>query len=1055
MGGGGGPFSIIVDPIGTILGAISPALGDIWTTLGKWTGIYYVQNFLADNIIAPIVKFLFGLEDKDIYEVDVIAVKMFQEDLYKKTQLDLVTNYMKKEEYDAKNYALDFANTGDKQFGKYYRTGKWYYVDYLPQLRVTGTTMPTVDIKTIIERQISDTIFIKDVLLYTPSDNDWCKYQLQEKYDYDVGGDFVKIDNNYYKFNSCSYGNSLFSVSLSPITTVNAKVYEITTVTVNPVSKVNIKVYEIDTGAIVTKNLRVETSTNTAIGTAYEELTTIVYNRNTITVEPILETVTTKNPDGTTKIETVHKNDLVTITKTKITEIYITSSNQLAAKGEEVLNTSSTQVIAGSITPSETTEIVSEETAFHYVKFSSKTETKIYYYPDSDRIFKSDANVIESELDLIDEPIELIKASDKKVTTEAVELFEVTRKRRTLETDADGNVITDTTEIISTSYNQLTGSQTEYDTSTLISEIGISDNEIERTVVTKRTSYSSKETGALLSTIDEVISDTSKAVPIGTGHSYTNIVLLSDGTITTESSSNYTVSVPSHNNARLYFVRYATSLGRERLWVYDAGTNAYPSLSTPYEYSTDIEAYPITMLRNYYFDINEYNVDSKYGRDRPAAITKKRYDSTVEVLNAIGMDPKTLIEAYSKNENIEKLQDCYFLVGVSPSNTSTIVSKVLFEMFDYICDRMTFIPSLSVFSAAYKEQAYNASIMWEPITPYFTEEVIGSIGTYKHTVNGNDIHVKKQITATETKTVFIKNLSGFTIVNWGISKGGKNFEGNNENLVIPLPVAVVERLTLMDKTQLLGNSAYLIFYSFQHQHLEWYQTEEFANAMKIITIGIAVVVTIIVTVFTFGTGTAAAVSLSSMLMSALKAVAIGVGLSLALQFIANNVQDTRLKMALSIAATAVAIWAGGGFAAGQSMATTATQLVQLCSTAINVYAQDMQQRIQKEMNKLKDEALDFQKRYEKRSKELSDQYQSMNSGLTAENMVGLIDMTSFETSRNASDDILMLSPSQFYNLAIGAYRNYDTLYTGMYDQLIHKFCKNKLNMGVTQDAGEE
>ena len=50
-------------------------------------------------------------------------------------------------------------------------------------------------------------------------------------------------------------------------------------------------------------------------------------------------------------------------------------------------------------------------------------------------------------------------------------------------------------------------------------------------------------------------------------------------------------------------------------------------------------------------------------------------------------------------------------------------------------------------------------------------------------------------------------------------------------------------------------------------------------------------------------------------------------------------------------------------------------------------------------------------------------------------------------------DASSLSPTQFYEMAVGGYRNYDALYSGLYDSNVHDFCKNRLRLGIIQDGG--
>ena len=112
--------------------------------------------------------------------------------------------------------------------------------------------------------------------------------------------------------------------------------------------------------------------------------------------------------------------------------------------------------------------------------------------------------------------------------------------------------------------------------------------------------------------------------------------------------------------------------------------------------------------------------------------------------------------------------------------------------------------------------------------------------------------------------------------------------------------------------------------------------------------------------------------------------------------------------------------------------------------------------ITEQMSKLMGERESFNTEYSSRLDNFESINQQMNSGLSAFNIVDLstnIDMFNTTGGTNKKDaSASVLSPSQFYYLALNqAAYNYDLLYTGLYDNTIHKFVANKLRLGV---AGE-
>ena len=190
----GGLFEAIGDFIGDVVGAVVDFIGDVLDA--AW-------QFLTDKIIEPVMNFL-GFTDEDIYSTDVIAIRVFNEDLYTKTQQDLALEYMHKG-YSSLEYSTNFSKTGDAQFGKYYRHGKWDYLDYLPDAQINAVSIDVSTVKDILAKKHNDDIFIVNIEATVPNDEMWVKYLLQEQLGYDVGTDTLVDDTTQYKYASVRY----------------------------------------------------------------------------------------------------------------------------------------------------------------------------------------------------------------------------------------------------------------------------------------------------------------------------------------------------------------------------------------------------------------------------------------------------------------------------------------------------------------------------------------------------------------------------------------------------------------------------------------------------------------------------------------------------------------------------------------------------------------------------------------------------------------------------------------------------------------------------------
>ena len=859
----GGFISGIVNFVGSVIGAVVNAISSIVGAL--W-------NFTFKYIIEPVMNFL-GFVDEDIYNISIVSSKVYKDEFYEDTRtkliLDKVSNNL-----DTKKYILNYAEVGNKQFSKFYYKGKYDYLDYLPESVLQATSVPSSKIKKILEEKLNTEVSIVDIIGMVPTDEDWCKYQVQEQYDYNIGKDYLFYNNKWYYYvkNIYDINNNIFNVYFSTI----------------------------------------------------NELKKITYS----------------------------------VTDIEITSLTDTTDNKHTIKREE----------------------------YYYYK------NNIYLYTET-------------------------------------------------------NILSETNEEIQKN------SEENSISSTLLNEEVIVNEEEEQIF-----------------------------------------------------------NISNHNNIRQYVIKYIVlKESREYYWIYDPTTNEYPEISSPLLETIEFEMYPVVMLRNNHFNVSDYDKTSVGNTPRPPSITKERYEDTVEVLNGIGVSLEDLTKAYEDSDSIENLQDAFFLMGICPSNTEPIISKALYEMFDFVYDALPYVDTSKSYAAVFKENPFNAAISWLPRPIEIKDEVIGNIGTHTHIIRDNtitttksaiqtvtclekwhnictkklvenykitkvtdaynnvlsteisdssstillgddegfkdyeigttetidstehdtvkDLIIKKQISKTQTKTLSLYSFTSFTIIRHGGGNGGVTLSLDDKNLIIPLAVDVVNRLSLIEQTQLLDKVVYLQFYAVQHIHLEWYQTSKFLSFVNILSIAVTVVVSIV----SFGSMTAQTVTLTSALWSALKAVAIAGALYLAVKAIDVFVGDGTLKIFLKIAATAIAMYAGGVFE--NFNFTDAVQLVNSAVDAIDTYIKDITTDLVGEIN-------EFSNLYQEKLEVFEDIAKELNSGLSIEDIVD-VTITSSDTLSNIDRGIM--NPSVFYYMAIDAYKNYDLLYA-LPDNSVSDFVSNKLKL---------
>lgn len=858
-------WAAVTDFMGAALGfsfidSIEKLMDDVW-------------QFFSHEILEPIANFL-GFEDEIVYLTDVVAVKVFEESILPETTVQAALR-MQANSLGAVDFLGEFETRGNAQFNKYFRRGKYSYTDHLPECQITTITVPAQEVETVLENAVGTSVVIQDILVNVPSDSYWCKYQLQNQYDYNLSTDSVFINDVYYVYGKHYYNENTdkFEVTLNNITSVQQKTYE----------------------------------------------TRSIFVAGTVDVE---------------------------------------------------------------------------------------------------------------------------------------------------ETDASTGVVQIVTK------------------------------EIKRTLVYQRFVYNRNDTGMFLyETEDTLVSSTDEIVDLGTTVSTKHFNLVSD-TVVTYPSNPLVVYIDDHNNTRQYIVKYRINDSRSYLWMYDPSTNEYPQLAAPVNAIAKLEVYPIVMLRNAFFDVSEYNIETKTidGEtvSRPSTITKERYDDTLEMIGALNIQLSDLVDAYSENPDVDKMQDVFFGLSVSPSNTAEIVSKVLFELFDFIYDKLPPVADSNSYAATFKEEPFNASITWIPVGVEIYDGKVGDLGFCKHTIFdrtykakkvqttvydylgnskwgitttitneiyheselvstnvedttykedldydgiytpgivttvkkevteiGKDLVIERQLTTDTVKRISLRKLDGFHIVRRGVSDGGVTLEIDNKNFIIPLPVDVVDRLSIMEKTALLSEAVYMLFYAYDEQHLRWYETEKFMTLIKVFVI----IIMIVITILSFGTATPFTTTGTAALFAILEAVfymlLVAVVVHVTLKFIAKYVDNPALKAALSAAVMVVAMWAGGGFEAFDML--TAVQLVAISAEAVSIYVGDIQLDLQEEINSVNS-------LYKSRMETLEEASKALDTGIGTEFVTGLVTDLGLSGGYRKASQYRVYTPDQFKYMSLEAFRDHNALH---------------------------
>lgn len=271
-------------------------------------------------------------------------------------------------------------------------------------------------------------------------------------------------------------------------------------------------------------------------------------------------------------------------------------------------------------------------------------------------------------------------------------------------------------------------------------------SDISVTTISTETTYTDTDTGEIVASNNVVNSETTSYIPIDSDTSSITSTLLSTDIYTNPGLST-TINVPGYpDGVAQYILKYTIlNTGKQKFWIYDPNTNNYPQLKVDDYTTATYETYPITCFRNNVFSIDEYDINSKVINSgnvpetvyRTSSLTEQRYKETEKLLKAIGIGIEDLLESVEANPDIDKLQDGFIMIGVQPYNDAPIVSRALYEMFEYL---YKVLPPTSVgVNVTYRlnidEVPYNSDYRWIPQNLITSNEVIGLPGTYTHEVS--------------------------------------------------------------------------------------------------------------------------------------------------------------------------------------------------------------------------------------------------------------------------------------------------------------------------------
>lgn len=277
-------------------------------------------------------------------------------------------------------------------------------------------------------------------------------------------------------------------------------------------------------------------------------------------------------------------------------------------------------------------------------------------------------------------------------------------------------------------------------TTVTITNISLTEDNKNTLVVRNVSVYDTYD--SLIDSDDTILSNTNISIPKDSEVNSTTEVIISE-VVTEFVEESTSIVIPSFNGNKHFVVYYGYS-DVLRIWLYDPTTNVYPDISAPSGGITNFDMMPIVTLRNNTVSINN-------------GTQPDRYNSSKKILKSIGLDVDILIDGIEQNPDINKINDSFILFGVSPSNTSTVASRVLYDMFDFIYSNNV-VPikdNTNAIVATFSEKPMNLALAWVPKPILEINETIGTIGTYTHIIEEQSI-----TTTVKTVTTYDGKSSG-------------------------------------------------------------------------------------------------------------------------------------------------------------------------------------------------------------------------------------------------------------------------------------------------------
>lgn len=532
--------------------------------------------------------------------------------------------------------------------------------------------------------------------------------------------------------------------------------------------------------------------------------------------------------------------------------------------------------------------------------------------------------------------------------------------------------------------------------------------DLQTTVVTKRTLIEGEYTGTISDTYKE-LSNSSVLIPIGSGSNFSNTEIISTTVVKIKYDTvelNIVEPLP-----QLYYVvkYYTTNPSQLYYWIYLIGEGEYITLESDDTYITNLELFPTVTIRNSGITISE-DIDTI------------RYNDAKKMLKYLGISITDVISNIEASSSIEDVQDTFIHFGLCPNDTNEIVSKILYEMFNYILTNEDLLvvegsKGSTTYSVIFKEDPMNIVLSWKHFPITTKVGTLPDSKTYHHYVSRGNLYLQKQITDTTYQTLVLDTLQNATVIQREGISGLCSLAPNDDNFFIPLSFYYVNQLSITEQVELLGISLRITSYAAKLIHLEWYETPVFKGWLE--AIGYALLLY---------TG------ISGAWIKAFTLAIVAYGSAYALKKVFESTDNKFIRLLAITAAIAVTVYTGiktsdSVLSAYELSLLTTSSLADFTSLMYSVDIQTLAE---------KDKILTSV--YESTMDEYNDILKELNKN-------NYILETLVASDLPLTSDYKQNLDLYYYITKGDVYKNYDLVYSSVYDS-VHNFYDNALSFKI-------